>query len=711
AIKEKLDKNIKSGIIWHTQGSGKTALSYFLTRYINDYFAFRNKVTKFYFIVDRIDLLEQGKQEFESRGLLVKTANTREELMQQFRNYNSKEGNSGNLEITVVNIQRFAEDNTRVELPKYATNLQRVFIIDEAHRGYKPEGSFLSNLFNADPNAIKIALTGTPLLKEEKASWKIFGDYIHTYYYDKSVKDGYTLKIIIEDIQTFYKEKLTKIYNELDRLVQKKDIKKSYIIEHQSYIKELTKYIINDLNDFRIRNNDNTIGAMIICETAAQAQTLFNLFEQSQTELNNQSTRKSNLKVDLILHNVYDKETRKRIINDFKKNMTVDILIVYNMLLTGFDAPRLKRLYLGRKLKDHNLLQAITRVNRPYKDNRYGYIIDFADIKENFEQTNAAYLQELNRFNDADINISIDTYNDILEDPSKLIANIENSRELIFKYTTDNLEDFSKEISRVEEKEELLKLKKSLLNARDSFNIVKTFGNDQLKKQFNTIRIDNLAQMISIISKRIDIINQKKAIENSNDVNFFVNELMFGIDFKFEKSNEYELTIVSEEVLKEKHQKIMSIINKNEDKEDPEFISLRKAFIEFLNKKGFCVSNKQDYHEFNNTFDFLLKQLEKIQNRNEVLVKKYNDIKYARIHKRIKGDLSLTDTQIHLLLKNIKEETDKKIHDKNDLLKNESYFERLISQIVVKAVDELNLDINREDRKFIETKIKTEYIN
>lgn len=62
-----------------------------------------------------------------------------------------------------------------------------------------------------------------------------------------------------------------------------------------------------------------------------------------------------------------------------------------HMLLTGFDAPRLKRLYFGRKLKDHNLLQAITRVNRPYKDNKYGYVIDFANIKKNFEETNEAY--------------------------------------------------------------------------------------------------------------------------------------------------------------------------------------------------------------------------------------------------------------------------------------------------------------------------------
>ena len=112
------------------------------------------------------------------------------------------EGNSGKNEVTVVNIQRFAEDNEKIDVQNYATKLQRIFIIDEAHRGYNPKGSFLANLFDADPNSIKIALTGTPLLKEERASWKVFGEYIHTYYYDKSIHDGYTLKIIREDIET-----------------------------------------------------------------------------------------------------------------------------------------------------------------------------------------------------------------------------------------------------------------------------------------------------------------------------------------------------------------------------------------------------------------------------------------------------------------------------------------------------------------------------
>lgn len=167
-------------------------------------------------------MLEQASQEFEARGLVVKTANSRAELMEQFRNNQAQEGNSGQQEITVVNIQRFAEDKEKVSLPLYATNLQRIFIIDEAHRGYKPKGSFLDNLFDADKNSIKITLTGTPLLQTERESWKIFGNYLHTYYYDKSIQDGYTLKIIREDIETKYKEKLSEIYKKLETLVQKK---------------------------------------------------------------------------------------------------------------------------------------------------------------------------------------------------------------------------------------------------------------------------------------------------------------------------------------------------------------------------------------------------------------------------------------------------------------------------------------------------------
>lgn len=487
AIQKKLSENITSGVVWHTQGSGKTALSYYLTNVLSDYYSRNNKVAKFYFIVDRLDLLEQATQEFEARGLIVKTANSRTELMEQFRNNQAQEGISGQAEITVVNIQRFAEDKSRVDLPSYATNLQRVFIIDEAHRGYKPEGSFLANLFDADANAVKIALTGTPLLQEERASWKIFGNYFHTYYYDKSIQDGYTLKIIREDIETKYKEKLSEIYEKLETLVQKKDIHKSDIIEHDTYVKELTRYIISDLKHFRMVQGDDTLGGMVICETSEQARKIYSYFDEIQRKLNEDYSVKTDFRVGLILHDSEDKETRKQIVKDFKKNMTIDILVVFNMLLTGFDAPRLKRLYFGRKLKDHNLLQAITRVNRPYKDNRYGYVIDFADIKKNFAETNEAYLRELNRFNDptevGEENVT-DTFMRVIEDRDALISQMREVRQVLFEYTTDNVEEFSSEISTIEDKQQLLQLKKVLVSARDCCNIVRTFGDEELKAAF-----------------------------------------------------------------------------------------------------------------------------------------------------------------------------------------------------------------------------------
>ncbi|WP_303741168.1 type I restriction endonuclease, partial [uncultured Duncaniella sp.] len=274
AIREHLENGAKAGVVWHTQGSGKTALSYHLAYFLNDYFAKQNKVAKFYFIVDRLDLLEQATQEFEARGLVVTTANSRKELMDQFRSNQSQQGASGKQEITVVNIQRFAEDKEKVKLPEYATNLQRVFILDEAHRGYRPGGCFLANLFDADPNSIKIALTGTPLLKDEKATATVFSDYFHTYYYDRSIADGYTLKIIREEIETSYKEKLTQIMDKLEQLVLKKDVQKSTIIEHENYVKELIRYVITDLSRFRQQHGDNTLGGMIICETSGQARNL-----------------------------------------------------------------------------------------------------------------------------------------------------------------------------------------------------------------------------------------------------------------------------------------------------------------------------------------------------------------------------------------------------------------------------------------------------
>ena len=724
AIRERLEESKKSGVIWHTQGSGKTALSFYLIKFLTDYFARKNKVAKFYFIVDRLDLLEQSKQEFEARGLSVKTANNREELMEQFRTKQSMEGTSGNLEITVVNIQRFTEDKRKVDLPQYATNLQRIFIIDEAHRGYKPEGSFLGNLFNADLDSIKIALTGTPLLKEERASWKIFGDYIHTYYYDKSIQDGYTLKIIREDIETSYREKLNEIYEKLDILVQKKDIKKSDIVEHESYVKELTKYIIEDLKSFRLNQGDNTLGGMVICETSTQAKKICEVFDKVQNELNKNSSMPTNFKIGLILHDSDDKETRKKIITDFKKNMTIDILIVFNMLLTGFDAPRLKRLYFGRKLKEHNLLQAITRVNRPYKDNRYGYIIDFADIKQNFEETNAAYLEELGRFNETDEDNIVGKFNNVIEDKEKLIQKVEEVKDILFNYTTENLEDFSSEISSIEDKKELLSLKKALIEAKDCFNIVKSFGDKELKEKFNKMQIANLPQMISEIQHRINIVNQKLTLESNETMKNLINEAMLDIEFSFSKLSVEELKIVSKYDLNEKLKRTVNAFIENIDKEDPEYISIQEAFRQRFKEKGFSISNMKEYEENSKHLDEIIEKLSELQRKNETLSRKYKgDNKFTRIHKRIreanvdrknnnlKYIVSDRESGIMDILLIIKTDLDKEVYDRNDILKKDAYFEKTVLSNVTSIFKTKNIVSEREDRFFIMDKIKTEYLN
>ena len=749
AIRQKLAEGVKSGVVWHTQGSGKTALSYYLTYILNDFYSKQNKVAKFYFIVDRLDLLEQATQEFEARGLVVSTANTRAELMEQFRNNQAQQGVSGQAEITVVNIQRFAEDKEKVRISDYATNLQRIFILDEAHRGYKPGGCFLANLFDADADAVKIALTGTPLLKEERASCKVFGNYLHTYYYDKSIADGYTLKIIREDIETSYKERLSDVYDKLETLVQKKDIRKSEIIEHSSYVNELARYIMTDLKEFRKIQGDDTLGGMVICETSEQARRLYDVFQEEwqkyqpkpikiklsdgsyvvgEPEVDYKSKYRP-LKAGIILHDTDDKETRKQIVKDFKKNMTVDILIVFNMLLTGFDAPRLKRLYFGRKLKDHNLLQAITRVNRPYPGMRYGFVIDFADIKRNFKETNEAYLQELNRFNDVDEtgeSAATDTFTQVIEDKEEILNQMKKVRQTLFNYTYDNAEEFSSEISTEEDKAVLLDLKQALESAKNMANIVRTFGDDEMKEQFAKLEITKLPQLLSEVQRRISIINQKEAFSTNEETKTLINEAMMDIEFTFSKIGQEEMRLISGGVeLKEKWQRTISSFTQNFDQDDPEFISLREAFMERFKEHGFVIDTIAKFNEETQALDEIIGRLQDLQKRNNVLLKKYKgDEKFARVHKRIrevnkqredKGQkpmFSFLDEEIAAILNIIKEDVDGKVYDRNDILKKDAYFGRTVMALINGCLFHFpQIKPEMEDYKFIQTRISQQYIN
>lgn len=736
AIRKALNKGIKGGIIWHTQGSGKTALAYYSVKNLTDFYANQDTVAKFYFIVDRIDLMEQATDEFAARGLVVRNAKSREELMNDISDTSITKNDDGKLEIMVVNIQKFKEDRQKVKIDaNYNIRLQRIFFIDEAHRGYNPKGSFLANLLEADKDAVKIALTGTPLLKEERESWRVFGNYIHTYYYDKSIADGYTRKLMREPVETIYKEKIENI---LDKLaggvsVRKSDIDTNKIIENESYLNALIDYITDDFIRFRKEQADNTVGAMIVCKTNPQARELYRLWLErfqnaEQIGLQNKvqydlaadsvlTYSKNPLTASLILHDEGDKLERKEYIDGFKKLMNVDVLIVNKMLLTGFDAPRLKKLYLGRSLDGHDLLQALTRVNRPYKDFRYGYVVDFVNIKENFDATNDRYLRELSRTSDDELPLE-NIGQLVLIDKEEVIQKIREVKSLLFNFTTDNLEEFRKEIDEVDSKDSLYELRNTLYEAKAMINQVRSFGDEETKEKLNKMPIDAIPHLISEVTHRIERINLLENTEHKADVAGIINVAISELEFEFKKGISEELRIIVNDI-REKCERVQAEFEANFDQKEDKFVLLSDEFREYFRKKGFVPQSTSDAKESIAYMEEVMKKIREINHRNNVLKKKYNgDERFVRIHKRLEEHnqhrerpiISKQEYEIAENLSNMKASIDQMLFLNINILNNEEAFKRDILSIVGKELIGMGIKSDLQDRKYINNLITTEYL-
>ena len=741
AIRKKLDNGIKSGIIWHTQGSGKTALAYYSVRSLTDFYAAKKTAVKFYFIVDRLDLMEQAKDEFVARGLSVRTANSRDELMSDIRSTNLTENAEGKAEIMVVNIQKFKQDSAKIQIDSnYSIRLQRIFFIDEAHRGYNPQGSFLANLLAADKDAIKIALTGTPLLKEERESWRVFGDYIDTYYYDKSIADGYTLKLMREPVETIYKEKIENI---LDKLaggikVRRSDIDRNKIIEHESYLNALIDYIIADFRRFRIEQADDTVGAMIVCKTNPQAREMYRLWQERFNKAlyiegkHDESLmlaaepmiaygyHAKPLRASLILHDEGDKEERKAYIDEYKKKLSVDVLIVNQMLLTGFDAPRLKKLYLGRSLDGHDLLQALTRVNRPYHKFKYGYVVDFVNIKENFDATNDRYLRELNRTADIKETGEKETVGEaLIVDKEQIVGQIKEIRSVLFNYTCDNPEEFRKEIDEIENKDNLYTLRSTLENAKAIINQVRAFGDEELKDKINSLPKGSIPTLITEVSHRIERMNFLESTEHKADVSGIINVALSELEFEFKKGISEELRIIVNDI-RERCEKVQAEFEANFDKTEDKYVILAEEFREYFRKKGFVPQNTQEAKESIDYMDSVMKKIREINRRNNILKKKYQgDERFVRIHKRIEEEnekrekplLSKTEYEIAESLSKMKREIDNRIYLDINIIANENSFKRDTLAMIGHQLVDLGIKASLPDRKFINNLIANEYIN
>lgn len=728
AIERKLNEGVKKGIIWHTQGSGKTALAFYNVQYLTDYFSKKEIIPKFYFIVDRIDLLIQAKREFTARGLIVKTVDSKEDFAKEFKKTTALHNLSGKPEITVVNIQKFKDDTNVVKKVDYSINIQRIFFLDEVHRSYNPKGSFLANLQQADPNAIKIGLTGTPLITNNVYSKDLFGDYIHKYYYNASIADGYTLKLIREEIETNYKIVLAKALEEVE--VLKGNINKKEIYAHPTFVEPMLDYIIDDFEKSRLMHSEATIGGMVVCDSSDQAKMMFEIFNQKYADnpyakmasktieirkaaedvgmsykLKQEQKRKVK-STALILHDIGDKDTRKKVVEDFKDGK-VDLLFVFNMLLTGFDAPRLKKLYIGRIIKKHNLLQTLTRVNRTYKDFRYGYVVDFADIRQEFDATNAAYFKELQAEYGED---EMERYSNMFKSKEEIETEIEDIKEILWSFDTNNKEIFSQQISQIDDRKQMQSIVKALNNIKSLYNLIRLYGHYEL---LDKIDFKEIKGLYIEADNHLALLRTKEALETNIDTTNLLNVALEDVIFLFTKISEEEL-ILSDE-LKTTLRKTREAMASNMDKKDPKYVTLYEELERLFKNKKLSEIKQENMKANIGALNKIYEKIKALNRENNRLKAKYEyDPKFTRVHKRIKqkGNVSEKESKIHAALMDIKNKADESVLENNKLLENESYFDSLMIGIVIEQFRKNNnIPLNLEASKYINHLIVQEYIN
>jgi type I restriction enzyme R subunit len=721
AIENKLESGIKKGIIWHTQGSGKTALAYYNVRYLTDYFQKKKIIPKFYFIVDRLDLLIQAKREFVSRGLIVHIVDSKNDFVKSIKTTTAIHNNSGKPEITVVNIQKFSEESNVTKTQDYDINIQRIYFLDEVHRSYNPTGSFLANLTQSDTDAIKIGLTGTPLITKDNFSRDLFGNYIHKYYYNASIADGYTLKLIREEIESNYKIVLK---DALDKIkVLRGDIKKKKTFAHPSFVEPMLDYIVNDFEKSRLTFSDNTIGGMVVCDSSNQAKEMFRIFnekyafDQEQQEAllmaaehkeKFRTKRKNSYKVKtsaLILHDIGTKDERKDWVENFKVG-EIDFLFVYNMLLTGFDAKRLKKLYVGRVIKRHNRLQALTRVNRTYKNFRYGYVVDFADIRAEFDATNKAYFDELQ----AELGDEMESYSNLFKSKEEIEVEIAEIKEILLHFNTQDAELFSQQIQQIKSREKVLLIKKALGNAKSLYNLIRLLGNFELLEKLDFKKLGHLYRETE---NHLALLNTQEALKNNFDDTNLLNVALEDVLFHFTKISEEELVLADE--LKDTLRKTRETLASNFDKKDPEFVSLYEELKRLFEKKNLDEITQDEMKKNIGALSLIYQKIKELNRQNNLLKDMYDsDPKYARIHKRLveKGTISERESPIYDALKLVKSEADLQVLQNTKLLNNESYFSTQMMRLIIDQFKNKNkINLNAESSKYINNLVVNEYIN
>ena len=231
--------------------------------------------------------------------------------------------------------------------------------------------------------------------------------------------------------------------------------------------------------------------------------------------------------------------------------------------------------------------------------------------------------------------------------------------------------------------------------------------------------------LISEVQHHIDNINQKEMFASDDTTKLLVNEAMEDITFNFSKISEEELKLVGgKDAVTEKYKRTVRAFTENIDPDDPEYITLQEAFLQRFKEHGFTPKSITEIEEQGKELDEIIKKLNELQQKNIVLLRKYNgDAKFARVHKRIREENAIRkaahkepivsdfDMSIMNVLLSIKADIDQKVYDKNDILKKDAYFEQTVMNQIKEGMDKLGITNKREDRKFIQSRITRQYLN
>ncbi len=382
----------KGGVIWHTQGSGKSLTMVLLAQAIALDPTIRNP--KIVLVTDRIDLDVQITETFKKCGKEIRNATTGRHLLSLLQG-------TGDYVVTTV-INKF---ESAMKQSKAVFESADIFVlVDEGHR--TQYGNFNIKMRKSLPNACYIAMTGTPLLRREKSTALKFGGIIDTYTVDKAVADGAVVPLLYEGRHALQDVNINPIDAYFDKIseplsdYQKADLKKKLSRAEQLNIADQKVYAIAwDLSGYFDKQWKNSgLKGQLVCPTKQIAVKYKNYLDEialvsselvisppDEREGEEDTYGSTPEEVKAFWKRMMDqygtaKNYENHIISRFKSSDDPEILIVVDKLLTGFDAPRNTVLFLTRNLKEHTLLQAIARVNRVFPGKEFGYIIDYYGV-------------------------------------------------------------------------------------------------------------------------------------------------------------------------------------------------------------------------------------------------------------------------------------------------------------------------------------------